>query len=653
MAESQRILIVDDETRICESLKELLTENDYSIETASAGREAIKILSKHTFDLILLDIVMPDVDGHQVLRHIRVHFPELIAIIISGHATIESAVSTLKEGAYDYIKKPFEYEELIKRIANALEQKQLRKEKAAIIWELEQSQKQYQYLVQNSPDIIYTLDEQGNFSFINHAFEDLLGYNKDDILGKHYSSIICSPDMEKAEYVFNERRTRDRATSGMELRLKPSKETDYEQLKHFKDQFPIELKAQGIYDRDPEEKEKNFLGTYGVARDIRERKLLETQLQQSEKMEAIGRLAGGIAHDFNNLLAAIVGNIALVKMNTQPGTEVYERMEQMEKAAFRARDLTRQLITFARGGFPVKKFGSLPEIIKEAAAFVLRGSNVRCKYDLPEGLWAVEFDEGQINQVVQNLIINADQAMPDGGIVEIKGENVTITESFKPALRPGRYVRISVVDHGCGIPAEHLNKVFDPFFTTKRGVSGFGLSTSYSIMRSHGGFLDVESKENIGTTFYFYLPAAEKKTEDDNGDKEKLYEGRGRVLVMDDEKELRDVYERILKRLGYTPLLVKDGKEAVDCYRRALEAEEPFNIVIMDLTIPGGMGGKEAVKELLKIDPDAKVIVSSGYSKDPVMANYREYGFKDVIEKPFNIHKLSKILWRVRGESEE
>lgn len=646
--EKYRILIVDDEERMCQSLKDLLGGQKYIPETATSGREALRRLADFSYDLVLLDIVLPDVNGHEILRYIRERHPGLLVIIISGYASIESAVSALKDGAYDYIRKPVEYEELLKRVENALEQKRLVKEKEAINWQLEQSQRKYRYLVENSPDIIYTLDEQGRFTFVNDAFERLLGFKRGEIIGQHYSEVIFPLDVEKSRYVFNERRTGGRATSGLELRLRHSLGAEEAQAKAPESPFPVELKAHGIYDKEPEQKDKTFLGTYGVARDIRERKLLEAHLQQDQKMEAVGRLAGGIAHDFNNFLAAIVGNIALAKMHAMKEEEVYSRLEEMEKAALRARDLTQQLITFAQGGVPLKKIGSMQELIKEAATFVLRGSNVRCKYSFPGDLWSVEFDAGQITQVVQNLIINADQAMPEGGVVNIVGENVTITESYRLPLKPGRYVRIAIEDRGCGIPKENLSKIFDPFFTTKEDGMGFGLSTSYSILKNHGGYLTLESKLGTGTTFYFFLPALSPagKVEAAGEPELKVFKGQGKVLVMDDDKYLQDVYHRLLTKLGYTPVVVSGGEEAIECYRQARSSGEPFAVVIMDLTIPGGMGGKETIRRLLQIDPQAVAIISSGYSNDPVMASYEEYGFRDVVGKPFTYQRLSEVLWR-------
>jgi two-component system cell cycle sensor histidine kinase/response regulator CckA len=642
--ENRRILIVDDEPRMCQSVRELLADQGCQLESAGSGREALRRLAEGGYELVLLDLVLPDMSGQDVLGFIREHHPELLTIVISGVSSVDAAVAALQRGAYDYIRKPVEGEELRKRVANALQQRRLTREKAAIHWELEQSQRKYRYLVESSPDLIYTLDEQGKFTFVNDAFERLLGYRREEVIGRHYSEIVLPQDVEKSRFVFNERRTGGRAASGLELRLRhgpsPMEPPD----------FPVEVKAQGIYDRESDRQDKNFLGTYGVARDLRERKALEQHLQQVEKMEAVGRLAGGIAHDFNNFLAAIVGNIALAKMHADPAEEIHSRLQQMERATLRARDLTRQLITFAQGGLPMKKAGRLAELIQEAATFVLRGSSARCRCLFPQDLWPGEFDSGQITQVVQNLVINADQAMPEGGLISVRGENVTIAEGYPLPLKPGRYVRIAVEDQGCGIPPENLSKIFDPFFTTKKNGMGFGLATSFSIIQSHGGYLTVESTVGEGTRFYFFLPAAGESPPPTVESPERLHRGRGRILVMDDDRFLQDVYKRLLERLGYSPVIVSDGAQALANYRQARQEGRPFAAVIMDLTIPGGMGGKEAIRHLLALDPQAVAIIASGYSRDPVIARYREHGFKDVIEKPFSNQRLSEVLWRaVRG----
>jgi two-component system cell cycle sensor histidine kinase/response regulator CckA len=634
---------------MCQSLKRLLGDSGYEVETAESGLEALRCLEAEAFDLVLLDLMLPQMSGQEVLDHIRRRYPALPVIMISGIATIDAAVAALRAGAYDFIRKPLESEELLRRVRNALTQECLAREKAAIDRELEQSERRYRYLVDSSPDLIYTLDGEGRFTFVNAAFERLLGYEDEQVIGRHYSEVVSPQDLERSRYAFNERRTGGRATSGLELRLRHRPEagpgTRAEQGESG-DPLPVELRAHGIYDRDPQDKERQFLGTHGVARDLRERKMLETHLQQEQKMEAIGRLAGGIAHDFNNFLAAIVGNIALAKMHARREDEVFGRLEQMEKASLRARDLTQQLITFAKGGAPVKVPGVLPDLIRDAATFVLRGSKVKPKFLFPSDLWAAVFDPGQITQVMQNLVINAAQAMPQGGVVTLIGENVTTTEAYRQPLKPGRYLRITVEDHGCGIPAENLSKVFDPFFTTKRNGVGFGLSTSYSIIKSHGGYLTVESVVGMGTRFYIFLPAmaARSKAKVPARSEEKLYRGEGRVLVMDDDRLLQDVYQELLGKLGYSPKIVTGGEEALAAYRQALQDGEPFAVVIMDLTIPGGLGGKETIQRLLAMDPEAVAIIASGYSNDPVMAHYAEYGFKGVVGKPFSAQRLSEVL---------
>ncbi len=654
MKEVQRILVVDDERRMRDSIKRLLGESGYEITACGSGEEALRRIELREYDLVLLDLVMPGLDGPQVLRRIKAGKPELPVVIISGHGSIEAAVAVLKDGAYDYIRKPFEAEELARRVANALEQKRLRREKARISRRLADAEQQYHYIVENSPDMIYTLDEGGNFSFVNSAFERLLGYTREEIMGRHYSGIIYTGDLEKSRYIFNERRTGQRATYGAELHLKPGRHEPAKRgLKVSSEGFPVELNSQGIYDRSPDREEKHFLGTYGVARDIRDRKLLETHLQQSEKMEAVGRLAGGIAHDFNNLLAAIVGNIALVKMNLPAEDETYRRLAEIEKASFRARDLTRQLITFAQGGTPVKEPGPLAEIVEEAATFVLRGSNVRCLFAFPEDLWSVRLDAGQISQVVQNLVINADQAMPDGGIIRVRGENVTVTEAYHLPLKPGRYMRVSFGDQGLGIEGENLKKIFDPFFTTKRDGTGLGLSTAYSIMKAHGGYLDVEASPGEGAVFYFYLPADCTSAAAPPRERKKLRRGSGRILVMDDDEELLTVYRRVLRRLGYTPVLVHEGIEALAAYREAQAAGEPFDCVVLDLTIPGGLGGKATVAELIKLDPGVRAILASGYAGGGLHAEYGRFGFKAFVEKPLDIYNLSEVLWQTMHPNRE
>jgi PAS domain S-box-containing protein len=390
-----------------------------------------------------------------------------------------------------------------------------------------------------------------------------------------------------------------------------------------------------------------IIALLGITRDITEHKKLEEELVKAQKLESVGLLAGGIAHDFNNLLTAILGNINLAKVYLKTGDKAFDRIVEAEKASFRAKDLTHQLLTFSKGGAPVKKTASIAEVIQESARFALRGSKVQCDFIIPNDLRPVEIDEGQMSQVVNNLIINADQAMPGGGMIRVECRNVIVREAAALPLKEGNHVKISFEDHGIGIAPEHLSRIFDPYFTTKETGSGLGLATTYSIIKRHDGAITVESTPGVGTTFHIYLPASEARNLPKKVKVETSFAGVGKILVMDDEKIVREVVAEILKNLGYEVEVAKDGAEVITLYTKAKESGKGFHAVIMDITVPGGMGGEAAIKKLREFDPGIKAIVSSGYSNDPIMAHYGKYGFKEVIEKPYTSIVLGKILHKV------
>lgn len=381
--------------------------------------------------------------------------------------------------------------------------------------------------------------------------------------------------------------------------------------------------------------------------ELEERKKMEEELLKAQKLESLGILAGGIAHDFNNALTGILGNIALAKMQVNPEDKIFRQLTSAEKATLRAQKLTHQLLTFAMGGVPIKQIISIAELLEESIDFTLKGSNVSCNYSIAKDLWAVEIDEGQINQVFSNLTINAQQAMPEGGILTVRAENITADIDTPFLLKGGKYIKISVEDHGFGIPEEQLSRIFDPYFTTKQKGSGLGLATTYSIIKNHDGHIMVESKSGIGTIFHIYLPASGKEVLAKKDLEEGPIAGNGKILLMDDEAEIREATGEALTFMGYDTSLAEDGIKTIELYKKAMESQNPFDAVIMDLIIPGGMGGKEAIKKLIEIDPDVRVIVSSGYSNDPVMADFKEYGFRDFIIKPYKIEDLGKVLHRV------
>jgi signal transduction histidine kinase/ActR/RegA family two-component response regulator len=380
---------------------------------------------------------------------------------------------------------------------------------------------------------------------------------------------------------------------------------------------------------------------------------IEEELFRTRQLESLGVLAGGIAHDFNNLLTAILGNISLAKLVADPSDKMFARLEDAEKASVRARDLTQQLLTFSKGGAPIKKVTSIADVIKDSARFALRGSKTRCELTVPDDLWPVEVDEGQISQVINNLVINADQAMPEGGEVNICAGNLVLNERRRVSLPLGRYIRISVKDSGMGIPKDHLSKIFTPYFSTKQRGSGLGLATSYSIVGKHNGLITVESELGTGTTFHIYLPATEKETLKKEKETNTMSNGKGKILIMDDEEMVRCATGEMLSHIGYKVEFANDGAEAIRLYKKAKESEGLcYDMVILDLTVPGGTGGKETVRKLLEIDPNVKAVASSGYANGSIMAEFKKYGFKGVIAKPYRIDELYDVVNRVINEDE-
>ncbi|HXX80825.1 MAG TPA: ATP-binding protein, partial [Thermodesulfovibrionales bacterium] len=377
---------------------------------------------------------------------------------------------------------------------------------------------------------------------------------------------------------------------------------------------------------------------------ITERHLLEEERLKTQKLESIGTLAGGIAHDFNNLLQGIFGYISMAKMSFDQKEKSFAMLEQAEHALHQSVSLTTQLLTFAKGGKPIRRRISLLPMIENSTKFALSGSRSDFRFDSEPGLWKVDADGGQFGQVIQNIVLNADQAMPEGGTIVITARNVPKSNHEHPQLEKGRYVEVSIRDSGIGIPQNYLQKIFDPYFTTKEKGSGLGLATSYSIIRSHDGLIDVTSELGKGTTFFIYLPAVDADEELKEAPAAAPVARKGKILVMDDEALVRNIAEELIKVLGHEVDLAEDGEAAIEKYRAAMDAGKPFDIVIIDLTVRGGMGGRDALAGLREIDPSVSAIVSSGYSDDAVVADYKHYGFKARMTKPYRLNDLCDIL---------
>ena len=485
-------------------------------------------------------------------------------------------------------------------------------------------------------DGVIATNTDGTVILINKAAEDLTGWIQKEACGRDLSDVF---------HIIDEN-SRERYPSPLETTLAGSMKTMTGKILLVSRDGTEKLigdSAAPIRD-----KESRIVGAIIVFRDITEKRKLEMEILKNQKLESIGLFAGGIAHDFNNILTGIMGNISLAKMYVKPEDKIAAKLNEAEKASLRAKDLTQQLLTFSKGGSPVKKTASITDLLRESAKFILSGSNVKSEFSLPESIWPVEVDEGQINQVINNLVLNAIQAMPNGGTISIAACNVRIEPDSPLPLPGGRYVNISIRDEGEGIPQEDLHRIFDPFFTTKPNGNGLGLATTYSIIRKHDGHIEVKSREGMGTTIFIYLPASEKLLIPEEEKKpNEVIAGKGKVLLMDDEEMILEIGFEMLKYLGYEVTKVRNGKEAIEAYVSARSAGSPFQAVIMDLTIPGGMGGKEAIQKLKEIDPEIKAIVSSGYSNDPVMADYRNQGFVGVIIKPYLFNELKRVMQTV------
>ena len=495
--------------------------------------------------------------------------------------------------------------------------------------------------LQSIGDGVVTTDTEGRVTFINRVAKQLTGWNQEEAAGQPLSEVFNIINEKTGEPVENPVRKVLKSGKIIGLANHAALIARDGTRRNIADSGAPILDSQG-----------KIIGVVLVFRDVTEKRKREEEQLKIEKLESVGVLAGGIAHDFNNILTAILGNISLADIYIEKGHKAHLLLQAAEKASLRAKDLTQQLLTFSKGGDPFRKTASIKQVITDSADFVLHGSNVRCSYAIPKDLWLVDIDTGQMSQVIQNLVINARHAMPAGGEINIACENIAdITTETALSLEGEEYIKITIADHGCGIPEKYLDKIFDPYFSTKQQGSGLGLAITHSIITKHDGHISVRSKPDEGTMFTIYLPAsAEQKSKDSEEETKKTEKtARATILVMDDEEMIQDLVKKMLSLLGHEVLLAKDGEDAITIFGKHQSSDAPVDVIIMDLTIPGGMGGKEAIKEILKIDPEAKAIVSSGYANDPVMANYGKYGFKAAISKPFEMDQLKKTINSVLG----
>lgn len=498
---------------------------------------------------------------------------------------------------------------------------------------LRASEERYRELADLLPQPVFEANTKGRLSFLNQAAFDTFGYAREDLKnglsfqrifdGEEPAQLLLTPPPgSNGDKVYSAELTARRKNGSP---------------------FPVLVYTSAIMNQDRHE------GLRGIIIDMSEHKFMEAELLKAQKLESIGILAGGIAHDFNNLLTAILGNISLAHNLLGSEPRLSKLMSDAEKASLQARNLTRQLISLADGGMPSKSTFAIGESISDAAQLALSGSNVKCHLHLARNLWPLYCDPGQIHQLVTNLVMNAKDFMPEGGIIEIGTANLEVAPGEVPSLRPGRYVKLSIKDHGVGIAAKDLPKVFDPYFSTKeRGAQkgmGLGLTIAYAIIKRHDGHISIQSTPGMGTEIQVYLPASpEKPPEVPKPSESRLPSVKGRILYMDDDDMVRNLTWEMLSYIGYEVQVARDGAEAIQRYQEAQARQLPFDLVILDLTIRAGMGAKETVIALRKIDASVRAVVASGYADDPVVAAYADHGFVGAITKPYQLEKLGEVL---------
>jgi PAS domain S-box-containing protein len=620
-----KILIVEDERIAAEDIANSLEGQGHSVAgIADTGEGAIDRAEKTQPDLVLVDIQLHgQIDGIAVARHLKQEFGTPI-VYLTAHADADTVERAKQTAPYAYMLKPFDDRTLQTTIEMVLERARaegLLKQQA--VW--------LSSLVGSIKAAIVATDESGKVRLMNPAAAALTACEKwSGVSLKNCLRLVHVDTLRRLNFSFSEVLTQNRAADfppGAAVLGRDGKATAVEG-----GAAPWRAHPEGS-------------GLVVVFRDVSEQRRAERELQRVQRLESLGLLAGGVAHDFNNMLQTILASATLASALSPEHSRVWDLLHDIEQQVERATGLTRQLLTFARGGAPILKRTSVEGLVRSSTEFSLRGSSVRPTFAIDSELWGVEVDEGQIAQVLTNLVLNARDAMNGRGELKVHARNLDL-RAARGVLQPGRWVEIAVADHGVGIPRDKQDKIFEPYFTMKPQGVGLGLSSAHSIVRRHGGELRLESEPDRGSTFYVYLPAAGSASDSpstapppESGPQRSLH-----VLVMDDEEPLRRLIADCLDEMGHHAVTARDGAEAVDEYRRALRSGRRFDIVLLDLTVRGGMGGEQALEVLRAMDPDVCAIASSGYSESAVLSEYAAHGFRGVLEKPYRFAMLARAL---------
>jgi PAS domain S-box-containing protein len=622
-----KILLVEDHPGSRRNLQRLIARRGHEVTAVASAEEAEAALARETFPFLILDWMLPGKSGVDLCRELRgrPNGDEMFILLVTAKTDTEDLEQALEAGGNDYLTKPLDVDLLDVRISVAERQIRELTERNQARAALLESARTMTNILEKTTDGFFAVDSEWKLTYVNAAAEAIFGRKRDELIG----GLLWERFPELVGSVFQE---------------------NYE--KAMAEKVAIEFEAS-----DSSGKSWYDVHAYssngGVSvffRDISERKKSETERLTTSKLESLGTLAGGIAHDLNNILTVISGNIGLAQIEAPVDSgSLLGFLSKAGQAAQHAAHLSSQLLTFSKGGAPLKKVVSIGDLLEHSAEFSLYGSNLRADFDIAVDLWKAEVDAGQIEQVVNALMLNAREAMPHGGTVRVRARNVVFQENTGAPLPSGRYVKVTISDRGPGIPEELRTKIFDPYFTTKPTGTGLGLAISYSVVKKHGGLLVLENSSTEGAVFAFYLRASEgaaKAGPEPRAPGRPFHYNHQRILVMDDEEAIRELTSQLLGTLGYEVTAVPDGLEAVRIYERAFRKGEHFQAVILDATVRGGMGGVATIERLRSMDPKVNAIICSGYSDEAALSEFLAYGFRGALPKPFTRSELADALQR-------
>jgi two-component system, cell cycle sensor histidine kinase and response regulator CckA len=626
-----RILLVEDHAESRRLLQRLIERRGHEVVGVGSAEEAEQEIARQPFQFLILDWMLPGKSGVDLCRELRAApgGDELFILLVTARDDAEDLELALEAGANDYLTKPLDSARLNVRLSVAERRIRALIERNQARFELQETVGKMTDILEKTSDGFLAVDRNWKFTFVNRQAEKLLQRRRQDLIGKDFW-------MEFPEFTLDvfEKNYRRAMSEQVAVEFEASDSTG-------KTWFELLAYPSGG-------------GVSVFLRDVTERKRMEAERLTTSKLESLGTLAGGIAHDLNNILTVISGNIGLAQIEAPNGAAgLLSFLSKAGQASQHAAHLSNQLLTFSKGGTPVKRVVLIADLVTQAAEFALYGSNLRAESDIAGDLWNVAIDPGQIEQVINALVLNAREAMARGGTVKVCAHNIQFDDSPSALLPPGRYVKVAIADNGAGIDDAVVAKIFDPYFTTKPSATGLGLAISYSIVKKHGGLLHLERTSSSGSVFAFYLPAtdAEVHAPAPTLANQIFNFNHQRVLVMDDESAIRDLTSDLLSTLGYKVTAVPDGMEAVRTYEHAMRRGENFQAVILDATIRGGMGGVATIERLRNLDPNVTAIICSGYSDEAALAEFLTYGFRAALPKPFTRHELANVLQRAFEEA--